>query len=235
MDKKSLLLIPVFNESETIKAVLENVKKYYAGDILLVDDGSTDRSIEVLGCVQCQNIKVIYHEENMGYGQSLIDGFNYAIKQKYDVVITMDCDAQHEPEFIPNFIRDIDDVDMVSGSRYLQNSQIKQHAPEDRKNINTIITEIVNAKTQYRITDAFCGFKSYKVSCLSTLKLSETGYGFPLQFWIQAANNNIRIKEIPVTRIYTHLDRSFGEEMDNPDTRLAYYKGVIKKELQKWT
>jgi len=88
--------------------------------------------------------------------------------------------------------------------------------------------------TGFGITDSFCGFKSYKVSALARTKLTEAGYGMPLQFWVQAFALKMSVTEIPVARIYCHTDRSFGAVLDNPVERLRYYEGVIKREMERW-
>lgn len=226
-------MLPVFNEEETVACVLKEVQRFYKGDILLVDDGSTDASIDKAKALNILNLKIIHHNKNMGYGQSIVNGFDYAINNNYDILITMDCDAQHEPEFIPSFINKIIDYDIVSGSRYLVESKNNNTAPSDRIEINQIITNELNALTHYHLTDSFCGFKAYKVSTLKKIKITEMGYGMPLQFLVQAFCKKLSLVEIPVTRIYYHLDRSFGLDLDVKESRLQYYRNVIKEEVFK--
>src|SRR5690348_8703762 len=96
-----LIAIPVFNERKYVEHVLAQVLRYHH-EILLIDDGSTDGTAELLA--GRRDIQLIRHETNKGYGQSLIDAFAYADAQGYDWVITMDCDEQHEPARIPYFI-----------------------------------------------------------------------------------------------------------------------------------
>ncbi|HXE55629.1 MAG TPA: glycosyltransferase family 2 protein, partial [Tepidisphaeraceae bacterium] len=96
-----LIAIPVHNERKYVVPVLEQVRHYHRGDILVVDDGSTDGTSDIL--TQLPGIARIRHQTNLGYGQSLIDAFAYADREGYDWVITMDCDEQHEPRMIPQF------------------------------------------------------------------------------------------------------------------------------------
>ena len=100
-----LIAIPVFNERKYVEAVLDKVKRFHP-DILVIDDGSTDGTVEYLKTRD--DIQLICHPENRGYGQSLIDAFKHADARGYEWVITMDCDEQHEPEMIPEFIRQIE-------------------------------------------------------------------------------------------------------------------------------
>ena len=101
-----LIAIPVHNESKYVDRSSTRSERFHA-DILVVDDGSTDGRRRF--SPPATDIRVIRHAANLGYGQSLIDAFAYADAKAYDWVITMDCDEQHEPEMIPEFIRQIRD------------------------------------------------------------------------------------------------------------------------------
>lgn len=227
----NLVIIPVFNEEQHIRGVLEKVRENTDSDILVINDGSTDKSHKILNSIG-NEIKLINHTENQGYGKSLIDGFNFAISNNYQLAVTIDCDEQHEPHLVSTFIEEINNYDIVSGSRYLREYSTNNLPPLDRKQINDEITKIINRITGYNLTDSFCGFKAYNVDSLKKLKLTEWGYGMPLQLWIQSWQKNLSIKELPVGRIYKNLGRSFGAELDDPKKRLAYYKRVIEKELK---
>lgn len=93
------------------------------------------------------------------------------------------------------------------------------------------ITNILNRITCFHLTDSFCGFKAYKVEKLKLLHLTEYGYGMPLQLWMQAWKERLRIKEIPVKLIYKDLTKRFHGILGNPDIRLEYYKNILRKEL----
>jgi len=225
-----VVAIPVFNEAANLEAVLRQVRNY-ASDILVVDDGSTDETPEILRTET--GISQIHHLTNRGYGQSLIGAFTFALAGGYDWLITMDCDEQHEPAQIPDFLGAIarNDADIVSGSRYMLEMEGNSLPPPDRRAINQQITDLLNEVLGLQITDAFCGFKAYRVSALKRLHITVPGYGMPLQLWVQAALRGLRIREIPVRLIYNHTKRSFGGSLDDPDTRLLYYYDVLVHEL----
>ena len=227
--RTNLIIIPVYNEERFIDGVVAEIRKYTYDntDILVVNDGSTDASPNAISSLE--DILAIHHKENLGYGKSLIDGFKLAIENDYTNVITIDCDWQHEPHLIRGFFKETDDYDIVSGSRYLKPG--RETPPDDRSKINRIITAHINEITGYSITDAFCGFKAYRVGGLRKLELTEYDYGMPLQLWIQAAKNGLTVKEIPVGLVYFERRRGFTGRLSNPGERLAYYNRVIEEEL----
>ncbi len=220
-----LTALPVYNEAKHVTAVLDEVAKY-AGDVLVVDDGSTDGTRELLAARD--DIHVILHEENRGYGAALHTAFEYAILRRYDLIVTIDCDGQHEPQRIAQIAFDCSETDILSGSRYLDLDQSTENVPSDRMKINQTITAELNELLGLDITDAFCGFKAYCTKALAKLNLTETGYAMPLELWVQAAKHGLRISEMSVPLIYLEEERSFGGALDAADTRLAYYREVIE-------
>lgn len=225
------VLLPVYNEARTIGAVLDAVRGYYDGEIIVVDDGSTDESAVVLA--NRTDVAVVRLDCNCGYGCALRIGFDVARELGVERLITMDCDGQHEPAHIPQFLEALDHgVDIVSGSRYLPASGIEGVAPADRQAVNATVTALVNDVTGWGLTDAFCGFKAYRMSGLSRLRLTEPGYAMPLQLWAQAWKAGLSVSEIAVERIYCDRDRSFGIELDDPARRLAYYVDVWNRSLE---
>lgn len=221
-----LVAMPVYNEGKSLMTVLRQVRRY-ARDILVIDDGSTDETPRLLDAQH--DIFVIRHFDNRGYGQSLNDAFRFAICRDYDWLITMDCDEQHEPAWIPLFLAVAarDDADVVSGSRYLQTLPGNSKPPADRRAINQKMTDLLNETLGIGITDAFCGFKAYRVAALRRLRITVPGYGMPIQFWVQVARQGLRVKEIPVRLIYNDPNRYFGGSLDDPEARLVYYYDVL--------
>lgn len=226
---RSLVLIPVYNEEKNLAGVLRDALRQPV-DVLVVDDGSTDGTPQVLR--EFPDVQVIRHPRNRGYGATLKSGFDYGCANGYDCVITMDSDGQHEPSLIPQFIENLAGCDIVSGSRYLQEFDVNTPAPAERRRINSLVTDELNACFDLGITDAFCGFKAYRTDALSKLKLTEQGYGMPLELWVQAACLKLRIRELAVPLVYLDPTRSFGERLDDGDARLAYYQDVIDRAVQ---
>jgi dolichol-phosphate mannosyltransferase len=227
---KFLIGVPVHNEEHYVQGVLVEVRRY-CDNIFVVNDGSTDATAARLA--ELPWLTVHTHPVNEGYGQSIIDIFDHARAGQYDWVITLDADEQHEPRSIADFMRVAgeDEIDIVSGSRYMEQSLREGQAPDDRRWINCQITELLSAITSYDLTDSFCGFKAYRVSGLAQLSLTEKGYSMPLQFWIQAARAGLTVKEMPVKLIYKDMNRKFGSGLDQSEKRLKYYLGTISREI----
>lgn len=232
---RTLVAIPVYNEQKHVARVLERLREHHADDVLMIDDGSTDATPQLLATFP---VEVIRHSANRGYGRSMQDAFRWAAVDGFDWVITMDCDEQHEPESIPDFLAAAraGEADVISGSRYLcplEQQQATGSPPPERREINALITRELNDRLGLRLTDAFCGFKAYRVGAVAGLTLTEDGYAFPMQFWVQAVAAGLRIREIPVRLIYNDLKRSFGGPLDDRDIRLAHYRRVLHCELER--
>jgi glycosyltransferase involved in cell wall biosynthesis len=234
---RAVILMPLYNEAATLADVLDEVRRHTAARIVVVNDGSTDGSAEILAAAEARlpDIHVLTHALNEGYGQSLIDGFRYAVDGGFDVAVTIDCDRQHEPRLIPEFLEASRRFDIVSGSRYHPEAPGSQDpAPPDRQRLNEEITRIVNELTGYGLTDAWCGFKAYRVAGLARMHLGERSYGLPLQVWLQAAHLRLTVTEIPVPRIYKNPERRFWGGLDDPETRRTYYLSIIDREVSRW-
>ena len=224
-----LTALPVFNEVQFVSEVLDLVKQY-SNHILVIDDGSTDGTNDKLE--SRDDIHLITHCQNTGYGAALQSAFRFADQHQYDVIVTIDCDGQHEPQRIPEFVTACTEaVDIVSGSRYLTQFPDDTAPPEQRRIINETVSAELRRRLNIELTDAFCGFKAYRTTALRQLNLTENGYAMPLELWVQAAQNNLNIIELPVPLIYLDEARSFGGVLDDAATRLEYYHLVIDRSI----
>jgi dolichol-phosphate mannosyltransferase len=222
-----LTAIPVYNEAAHLRNVLAEVRRY-ADDILVVNDGSTDGTCCLLAAEP--NLRRVDHKVNRGYGAAIVSAFRYAIEHRYDVLVTMDCDGQHQPDRIPVLLEALSaDTDIVSGSRYLRDFRQDTPPPTDRRYINATLTREINDRFEFDLTDSFCGFKAYRVEALKKLNITEAGWGMPLELWVQAARLGLRVREIGVPRLYLDPSRAFGGVLNDPAERLAYYRGVLAR------
>jgi len=228
MSRRWLTALPVYNEARYVDRVLDQVRQF-SPEILVVDDGSQDDTPRLLAARR--DVHIVRHPCNLGYGAALRSAFQYAIRHQYDRLVTIDCDGQHEPQRIPRFAAACHGVDIVSGSRYLRHFSGDSRPPAQRQWINQHLTAELNHHLGLQLTDAFCGFKAYRVDALRKLTLTEDGYGMPLELWVQAAYGKLKIVERPVPLIYLDDTRSFGGALDDATSRLEYYRQVISRSL----
>jgi dolichol-phosphate mannosyltransferase len=224
-----LTAIPVHNEEKHLEGVLDEVSRH-ADRILVVDDGSTDRTPDLLG--RFPAVDVVRHPRNLGYGAGLRTAFLHALEHGYDGLVTIDCDGQHEPALIPDLASRLAGADLVSGSRYLRVFDPDQKPPEDWRRINVEVTRWLNECLGLNLTDAFCGFKAYRRSALEVFEITELGYAMPLQVWVQAVRHGLKIIEVPVPLIYLDEERAFGGALDNSAYRLKHYQQVLQNALR---
>ena len=232
---RTLVAIPVYNEAATVERVLRRVRDF-ADHVLVIDDGSTDGTPAILrGLADELGLDLILRPANAGYGRGMRDAFARAHERGFDWVITMDCDEQHEPEALPRFYEAIarNDADIVSGSRYLDRGAAASRPPADRRAINATLTHELNDRLGLDLTDAFCGFKAHRTNAMARLELTVNGYAFPMQLWVQAVAERLRIREIPVALIYNDPNRTFGGGLDDPSIRLNHYRCVLYKEIER--
>ena len=235
-----LTALPVFNEHDHVDGVLDQVLRY-TSNVLVVDDGSTDGTSERLPALVAErnDIMVIRHDTNQGYGAAVTTAFATALAPRpdgghWDGLVTIDCDGQHQPQLIPAFQAAIGNpeqpaADIVSGSRYLKAFPGDSQPPAGRRQINMAITAELNRRFGLSLTDAFCGFKAYSRRGLQNLPVTETGYAMPLEVWVRAAAAGLTVVELPVPLVYLDLSRSFGGALDDGNARLNHYREVIDR------
>ncbi|MFN3604452.1 MAG: glycosyltransferase family 2 protein [Leptonema sp. (in: bacteria)] len=235
-----LLGIPVYNEEPYLSDFFENLILHLPksiSKIVAVNDGSTDASKEILEKIQSKNknLEVIHRYPNQGYGASMIFLLEYAKKNQFDFLVTMDCDKQHKVEDLYKFLELDFSVDVVSGSRYMPDSPFYGiEPPRERILINQKITKKINQKYHFNLSDAFCGFKRYKLNRIENI-FTEKGYGFPLEFWTYCYYFKMSIQEVSVTKVYITDDRSFGENLNKHRVRYKYYLRVWKEAERKFS
>ncbi len=194
--KRLLIVIPAFNEEETIGEVILKAKAF-SPEVLVYDDGSTDNTADV---AEKNGAIVIRNARNRGYGRALNTLFQTAIIMKVDIIITIDSDGQHDPEQIPRLLQPLieNKADVVIGSRFL-NSDDKINVPKYRSFGIQTITKFTQAACFDKITDATSGFRAYTVNSLSKLQLVENGMAISTEILLKANESNLRIVEVPIT------------------------------------
>ena len=201
--KKSLVIIPTFNEMENIpKLIPEVLSKDEGIEILVVDDSSPDGTADYVEKLMQSNDKIhlIKRDYKMGLGTAYITGFKYALERSFDYIFEMDADFSHDPKEIVIFLNEIKNYDLVLGSRYVSGVNVVNW-PMHRLILSysaNIYTKII---TGLHVKDATGGYKCFRREVLEAINLDEiksNGYAFQIEMTFKAWKKGFKIKEIPI-------------------------------------
>jgi glycosyltransferase involved in cell wall biosynthesis len=199
---KTCLLLPAYNEAQTIGCIISEARTYIES-IIVIDDGSTDGTAQI-ACEQ--DVVVLQHGANCGKGMALRTGFEYALEHGYEIIITMDCDGQHEPADIPRFLARLQEnnADILIGARVLE----KRRMPLHRRLNNKLISKVGSWLCGQKIVDFQSGFRLIKSKVLQSITLETVRYETESEFLIKAGRMGFRIETLPIRAIY-------GNEISN--------------------
>ncbi|MCM8782946.1 MAG: glycosyltransferase family 2 protein [Candidatus Omnitrophica bacterium] len=202
------VIVPTYNESKNIASIVKKLKGYNL-EVVVVDDGSQDNTAKV---AENYGAKVIKNAYNLGKGASLIKGFNYAIKNNFDIVITMDGDGQHLPEEVLNFIQKAKESSacIFIGNRMLNTKDM----PFLRKLTNLIMSLFISLIVKQYIPDTQCGFRLIKRELLEKLKLDTRHYETESEIIIKAKQLGYKIEVVPIKCIYRKLKSQIHPFLD---------------------
>lgn len=214
------VVVPVYNERETIGKILARLAALpLPMEIIVVDDASTDGTIEILKFLETiPNLRMLYHEQNQGKGAAVRNGFAAA---KGSVVIVQDADLEYNPADIPALIRPLvqGHADVVYGSRFLQagacgSSWVHQAG-------NRLLTQVSNLTTGLRLSDMETCYKAFRTDVLQDLNLQQARFGFEPEITAKIARRGYRVQELPVT--YHARDWSEGKKIGVRDGFAALF------------
>ncbi len=212
-DKRVLIIIPTFNESENIERLLSAIDKIGLAklDILFVDDNSPDGTGKLIERIRLSrpNVFIIHRRRKEGLGVAYKTGFKYAVEKGYDYVFEMDADLSHNPESVIGMLKKLEDFDVVVGSRFMG----------DIYNINATPFRIfmsISASLYMRLMlglkcrDTMAGFIGYKREVLKSLDFDHflaKGYAFQAEIKFKCQRNGFKIIEMPTV----FKNRGLGE------------------------
>lgn len=193
---KVAVLLPAYNEEVAIASMILLSSKY-ADEVIVIDDGSTDRTKEVS---ELAGATILSHNKNKGKGVALKTGFEYA--KDFDIIVTIDADGQHNPSEIPLLLKPIldDEADLVNGSRYINGHETS--TPTYRRVGQTVLDKTTNIASGVKITDSQSGFRAFSSKCFQCFNFDPEGFGIESDMLIEAANHNMRITEVEITVRY---------------------------------
>jgi dolichol-phosphate mannosyltransferase len=208
---KTLVVTPTYNEAENVERIINAVLSQDASiEILIVDDNSPDGTAQIVEKIQANNNRVhlLKRAGKMGLGTAYVEGFKYAINNNYDFVMEIDADFSHDPNEIPNFLKKIQEFDVVLGSRYINGVRILNW-PIRRLILSYGASMYTRIITGMPIKDATGGYKCFRIAVLKSINLDNihsNGYAFQIEMNFKAWKKGFKIFELPIT----FVDRTHG-------------------------
>lgn len=210
--KKTLIIIPTYNEMENIESIIHEVIDVDPTlDILIVDDNSPDGTGAQVKKLQINisNLHLIEREGKMGLGTAYVAGFKYGIEHGFSYIFEMDADFSHDPKEIPNFLEAIKEADLVIGSRYIKGVNVVNW-PLSRLLLSYFANKYTSIVTGLPLCDSTGGFKCFRKEVLESIILENIrsgGYSFQIEMNFKVWKKGFRIKEIPII----FIDRAIGK------------------------
>jgi glycosyltransferase involved in cell wall biosynthesis len=202
------VIIPVYNEHDTIAIVLDRVMACGIApvEVIVVDDGSTDGTGELLESLdQRATLRVFRHAKNRGKGAAIATALTHATG---DVIVIQDADLEYDPVDLPELLAPIHAgrADVVYGSRFL-GGKPRQVAYHRQRWGNWLLTTLSNCLSRLDLTDMECGYKAFRRELVEGLTIRETGFGFEPEITAKLARQRPRVYEIPIS----YHARTFAE------------------------
>lgn len=213
MNPKRLIIIPAYDEEKQIASVIEDVRKYSDADIVVIDDGSEDKTAQRAGSA---GVRVIRHPFNMGAGVAVQTGYKYAFQNNYETLLQIDGDAQHHAAHIPDMFALVENhqCDMVIGSRFLNNNQYK--AGVLKSAAIKLFRRVIRMMTGETITDPTSGYRCMNRTVFQCLTEDDFPHDYPDANTIIVLHRlGFNVSELPVTML------------PNPEGR-SMHRGIFK-------
>ena len=212
---KISVIIPTYNEAGNIPVLVRNIFDQSIENLhlLIIDDSSPDGTSRIVNQLSKEypgKIDLIQRKKKLGLGSAYKLGYQKAISSDVDIVVQMDADLSHSPRYIPQFLKQLDNSDIVIGSRYIEGGQIDKNWHPLRKMISKLGVMSIRIVTGLKVKDVTSGFKAYKIDVLKTLNFENikcNGFGFQAEMIHFCTRNGYLVKEHP---IYFH-DRNDGK------------------------
>lgn len=186
---KAVCVIAAYNEEKRIVPVIRGVRKFVKS-VIVVDDGSNDRTVAVS---KKAGAKVIRYETNRGKGYALRLGLKAAIKMKPDAIIFLDADSQHDPRYIPQFLKELE-----KGADYVYGKRDLSKYPFNRKLGNFGLSLLTNLLCPTGIMDTECGYRALTLRAVKKLSLKADRYGIEMDFAYSAWKKKLKVKKVKV-------------------------------------
>ena len=200
--KKILICCPTYNESDNIEILCKKVFKINNNfHLLIIDDNSPDGTYKIVEKLKSKykNLYLLKRKKKLGLGSATREGMNYALKKKYNALITLDADLSHNPKEIPLFIKNLRSYDFITGSRYIKGGQ------SDYDGYRDMVSRVANKSCRFFLNMPFneftTSFRIYNHKCLKVLKkasLKSNGYSSQIEFFFYIYKSGLNCNEIPI-------------------------------------
>ena len=228
MNKNELFfIIRVFNEAKIVGTVIKELHSMGYKNLIVVDDGSSDNSLEILS--KTNGIYLLHHVINRGAGAALKTGIDYALTFKEcKYIATIDADGQHRLSDLNKFIKvlDEDSADFVIGSRFL-NKESSKLVPFKKKLLLKAAIVVTIFLSSIRLTDSHNGYRVMNRKAAEQISLTFDGFEYASELIDEIEANKLRIKEVPVNIDYTEYSMQKGQKMTN--SIRIFFKMIFKK------
>lgn len=217
MSSKRCIIIPAFNEEKQIASVIEGVRQYSKADIVVIDDGSIDRTYDR---AESTGVLVIRHPFNMGAGVAIQTGYKYAFENHYDFLLQIDGDGQHHPAHITDLFSMIENqkCDLAIGSRFLKNSAYKTGFLKSAG--IRLFRSIVRIITGEPVTDPTSGYRCMNRDVFQYFTEDSFPWDYPdANIIIDLHRMGFKVAEVPVTMAYNPE----GKSMHRGIFKITYY------------
>jgi len=206
---KILAFIPVYNEEKLIKTVLERFPYELVDELIVVDDGSTDGTFEVINEFDVQAIK---NESNLGIGVGMKKAIRYGLDNDFDIFVILAGNGKDDPRDIPKLLKPIndEDYDFIQGSRCLEDSNYKKSTPFRRQVAIKLFTMVWRLATGFASTDASNGFRAYKFKLFDEINIFQDWldtYEMEYYIFFNAIKKGYKVKEVAVSKNYPSKKR----------------------------
>ena len=233
--KKVIVVMPAYNAEQTLKKTYDEIPKEYVDEIILVDDCSKDKTVEISRKL---GIKTIVHEKNKGYGGNQKTCYQNALKDGADIIIMLHPDYQYDPKAIPRILKMFydDKADVVYGSRtYDKTNALKGRMPVWKIFGNWLLSTLTNLVCGTKLTDVPTGYITYKKQVLETIPFlrNSDGWTFDEEAIIQASASGFRLQEIPILTRY-EKDSSSMKFGSSVSYGWSLFKSLLFFKLHKW-
>ena len=192
---KIAIIIPAYNEEKNIEELLKRFKDFPRKSIIVVDDGSSDRTSSI---VERYGATLLKHKKNLGKGMAHRTAFEYVLKNCFEGVVTMDADGQHTPEEIERFIKAKDSADILIGTRRMALANM----PLERYLTNKVSSLVVSLIASQRVFDSQSGFRYISSEVLRNIPLKTRRFDTESEILIKAGRMGFKIGYVPISTIY---------------------------------